>query len=308
MFLLDWLIDSDPAIRWQVLRDLRDADARSIAAEREKVAVHGWGANLLRLQRESGDWGSSDDDPAWSTTLFTLLLLREFGVDPHAPAVRAAIAKVRENVRFEWTPTDSSPLFDGEVEPCINGMALRVACYFGELGLATDRLVDRLLADQLEDGGWNCEAPHNSVRSSFASTLAVLEGLLEYERVAGPDPVVTAARVRGEEYLLERRLFRSLSTGEVVDPAWLEFSFPPRWDYDVLRALDYLRESGPPDDRCGEAIQLLLDKRDSEGRWAVENDGGELFFALDDGESEPSRWNTLRALRVLRWWEQGSRN
>ncbi|MFD1714481.1 hypothetical protein ACFSBZ_08375 [Amnibacterium flavum] len=311
MGLLDWLLDTDPAIRWQVMRDLQDADGRTVAAERAKVATQGWGANLLRLQRATGDWGEGPDEPAWSSTTFTLLLLRHFGVDPQHPAVRVAVDRVRDNVRFVWTETDSSPLFEGEVEACINGMALRLAAYFGELGPAAERLVDRLLREQLEDGGWNCEAPEHSSRSSFASTLAVLEGLLEYERVTGTDPRITAARLRGEEYLLERGLFRSLRTGEVVNPHWLEFSFPPRWDYDILRALDYLRESRPPDERCGEAIQVLLSKRDDDGRWSVENGerGGELFFAIDDGaDSEPSRWNTLRALRVLRWWEQGLRD
>jgi len=163
--------------------------------------------------------------------------------------------------------------------------------------------VERLLGEQLEDGGWNCEAPDNSRVSSFHSTLAVLEGFLEYERAVGPVPAVTVARLRGEEYLLERRLFRSRRTGEVIDPEWTQFSFPTRWYYDVLRGLDYLRATLPgPDERCAEAIEPALQKRQPDGRSLLENPHtGDEHFDMEPGAGQPSRWTTLRALRVLRW-------
>ena len=167
-------------------------------------------------------------------------------------------------------------------------------------------MVARLLGEQLEDGGWNCEAEHGSVRSSFATTINVLEGLLAHERATGGSAESVAARRRGEEYLLERKLFRRRSTGQVVDPAWLQFSFPTRWHYDVLRALEYFRSAGEaPDSRLDEAIDLLRSKRRPDGTWLLENTHpGTVHFALEDGDGRPSRWNTLRALRVLNWYDQ----
>jgi hypothetical protein len=160
--------------------------------------------------------------------------------------------------------------------------------------------------EQLEDGGWNCEVENGSIRSSFATTINVLEGLLAHERATGGSAESIAARRRGEEYLLERRLVRRKSTGEVVNPAWLLFSFPIRWHYDVLRALEYFRSVGDmPDSRMDEAIDLLRSKQQPDGTWLLENTHpGKVHFALEEGDSRPSRWNTLRALRVLRWYER----
>jgi hypothetical protein len=200
-----------------------------------------------------------------------------------------------------------APFFEGEVEPCINGRVLAIGAYFGE---ARDRLVDRLLREQLSDGGWNCNAPP-SRRSSFHTTICVLEGLLEYETAKGLRPDVTGARLRGQEYLLERRLFRSRSTGQIIGTdrktgiktAWTGFSFPTRWHYDILWGLDYLRRAGVArDDRMAEAIDLVGTKRDEHGRWPLENPHpGPVHFEMEGRAGEPSRWNTLRALRVLRW-------
>jgi hypothetical protein len=212
--------------------------------------------------------------------------------------VRKAIAQVRD--RCTWgAEFNDSPFFQGEVEACINGRVLAIGAYFGH---ASDRLVDRLLQDQLSDGGWNCYAPPGH-RSSFHSTICVLEGLLEYERAKGPTPAVTAARERGQEYLLERRLFRSRSTGQIIKPEWTQLSFPTRWHYDILWGLDYLRRAGgEPDDRIGEAVDLVLSKRDRSGRWPLENPHpGPVYFEMEGAAGEPSRWTTLRALRVLRW-------
>lgn len=313
MTIVDWLLDSDPAIRWQVLRDLVDAPADVVAAERARVASEGWGAQLLDLQHD-GQWAGgacfpgryfdephTDEGQPWTSTLPTLELLVELGIHPDAERVRRAIALVRENCRWEHA---GQPFFSGEVEPCINGRTVTIGSYFGE---DVDAIVTRLIGEQLEDGGWNCEAERGSVRSSFASTINVLEGLLAHERATGSSAAI-AARRRGEEYLLERKLFRRKSTGQVVDPAWLDFSFPTRWHYDVLRALEYFRRVGdPPDERADEAIALVRSKRQPDGRWLLENTHpGKVHFALEDGDGRPSRWNTLRALRVLRWYERSS--
>jgi len=312
--VLDWLLDSDPAIRWQVLRDLADAPAEIVAAERARVATEGWGARLLALQGEDGQWAGGALFPAqraksgkgeqpkgqpWNATAYTLVLLRDFGVDPHSGIVRRAVAQVREHCRWEHA---GQPFFSGEVEPCINGMTVVLGAYFDQ---DVDGVVARLLGEQLEDGGWNCEVENGSVRSSFHTTIRVLEGLLAHERATGGSAESIATRRRGEEYFLERRLFRRKSTGTVVDPAWLQFSFPTRWHYDVLRALEYFQAAGdPPDPRVAEAIDLLRSKQQSDGTWLLENTHpGAVHFALEDGDGRPSRWNTLRALRVLRWYE-----
>jgi hypothetical protein len=312
MGVLDWLLDSDPAIRWQVLRDLADAPPEMVAAERARVATEGWGARILALQGEDGLWAGGALFPAqrsglpkgqpWTATAYSLLSLADFGVDPHCDQVRRAVAQVRENCRWEHA---GQPFFSGEVEPCINGMTVVLGVYFGP---NVDGVVARLVGEQLEDGGWNCEAENGSVRSSFHTTIRVLEGLLAHERATGGSAESIAARRRGEEYLLERKLFRRKSTGDVVDPAWLAFSFPTRWHYDVLRALEYFRAVGdPPDRRMDEAIDLLRSKRQSDGTWLLENTHpGAIHFQFDDGDGLPSRWNTLRALRVLRWYEEGN--
>lgn len=313
MAVLDWLLNADPAIRWQVLRDLTATPPEPLAAERARVATEGWGAQLLALQGDDGQWAGGACFPAqsqhwraegqgqpWTSTLPTLQLLWEFGIDPHAPAVRHAIARVQANCRWEHA---NQPFFDGEVEPCINGRTVALGAYFS---VDTSPIVARLLTEQLPDGGWNCEAENGSVRSSFATTINVLEGLLAYERATGGSPQLEVARRRAEEYLLERALLRRKSTGAIVNPAWLQFSFPPRWHYDVLRALDYFRAAGaPPDPRLAEAIQLVRSKRQPEGVWLLENiHSGKVHFALEDGDNRPSRWITLRALRVLRWYDQ----
>jgi transcriptional regulator with XRE-family HTH domain len=369
MNVLEWLLDSDPAIRWQVMRDLTGDSVKAVTAERAKVATEGWGEKLLSLQDSNGQWGTNavpaktptgelpdvatrkllrdlhgvsleemagflavgaatlseweegrpteDDEgiekyrsalawmrnalgtysPKWISTTFTLLLLRDMGLDPASSEARKAVSLVRENSKWEQGGQD---YFDGEVEPCINGMAVAIGSYFGE---NVDGIVERLLGEQLADGGWNCEAERGSIRGSFDTSISVLEGLLEYERANGASASVAEVRRTGEEYLLERRLLRRLSTGEVIDPTWTQFSYPPRWHYDVLRGLDYFRSTGAePDERSAEAIELVETKRQPDGRWLLENTHpGRVHFEMDEGDGKPSRWNTLRAMRVLAW-------
>jgi hypothetical protein len=318
MIVLDWILDSDPAIRWQALRDLAGAPDAVVAAERARVATDGWGARLLALRGEDGQWDggalfparwgeSAGGDPPvenrgqpWTATEPTLSLLHAFGVDPDCGTVRRAVAQVRDHCRWEHA---GQPFFAGEVEPCINGRTVALGVYFGQ---DVEGVVARLVGEQLEDGGWNCEAENGSRRSSFDTTINVLEGLLAHEQATGGSAESVAARRRGEEYLLERKLFRRKSTGDVVNPAYLRCSFPTRWHYDVLRALEYFRAAGdPPDQRVDEAMQVLRSKRQPDGRWPLENTHpGKVHFALEDGDGLPSRWNTLRALRVLSWYEQ----
>jgi hypothetical protein len=298
---LPWLLTSEPAIRWQALRDLGDAPPAAVAVERARVVTEGLGADLLRLQTPDGSW-HKDGTPAWLPTLFSLQLLRATGVEPHAPSVEAAVARLQAGFRWH-EELGGKPFFEGETEPCINGGALALGAYFGH---PSERIVARLLSEQLADGGWNCDAPP-SQRSSFHSTICVLEGLLEYEHAVGAEPRVVGARKRAEQYLLERSLFKRRSTGGVVHPSFLELAFPPRYRYDVLRALDYFRAAGERfEPRLAEALAIVSAKQDTTGRWRLERtDDESLPLPFPEAVGEPSRWNTLRALRVMRWATEG---
>jgi len=300
--VIGWLLDADPSIRWQVMRDLTDTPAEIVDAERSRVAAEGWGRLLLDAQRPDGQWGDGAATPFWWSNLYTLLFLRDLGLDPASPRARTAIDLVRDHVT--WGPGfGDSPFFEGEVEPCINGRVVALGAYFGE---RSDRLVDRLLSEQLADGGWNCEAERGSVRSSFHTTICVLEGLLAFEQAFGATSAVTGARTRAQEYLLERRLLRRLSTGEIIEPAWTQFAFPTLWHYDVLRALDYLRAAGvQPDARVEEAAAIVRDRRQRDGRWLLDvRHRNTLHEELAGTVGAPNRWITLRALKVLDWYER----
>jgi hypothetical protein len=314
--VLDWLLAGDPAIRWQTLHDLTAAPAAEVAAERARVATSGAGAQLLALQGADGRWGDAAWNHGWNSTMHVLLLLRDLGLDPAGDPARRALERVRSGVTWAGCGPEEcagNAFFTGEIEPCINGQVGAAGAYFGQ---AVRGIVDRLLGEQLSDGGWNCDAENGSTRGSFNTTICVLEALLAYEAHAGAHSDVTAARLRGQDYLLERRLFRRRSTGEVIAhdrkqrpdptgaPAWTRFAFPTWWHYDVLRGLDYFRRAGAARDaRMDEAIELVVAKRDREGRWPLEvKYPGDMPLTLDAGTGQPSRWNTLRALRVLDWY------
>ena len=309
-----WLLDSDPSIRWQVMRDLTDAPADEVAAERARVATEGVGARLLALQGADGRWGGTAWNRGWNSTMHVLMLLRDMGLDHASGPARRAVELVRDRVTWQGCGPEEchdNPFFAGEVEPCINGQVAVSGAYFGQ---DVRGLINRLLAEQLSDGGWNCEAENGSTRSSFNTTICVLEALLEYELAFGASPEVTGARLRGQEYLLERRLFRRRSTGEVIErdrkggTAFTRFAFPTWWHYDVLRGLEYLRQAGvAPDKRVAEAIDLVASKRDGDDRWPLEaRYPGVMPVQMDEGEGRPSRWITLRALRVLNWYSGGA--
>src|SRR5436853_586776 len=287
------------------MRDLTDAPADEVTAERARVATEGWGARLLALRREDGLWDTGLSDPEWPS-LLALLMLRDMGLDASSEQARDARDRVRDHAtwhsRGAWHGT---PVLAGEVEPCINARVVEVGSYFGE---SVTGIVERLLGEQMADGGWNCEQENGSTRGSFHTTINVLEGLLEHGRATGGSPEVTAALERGHEYLLERRMLRRLSTGELIDPAFTLFSFPTGWHYDVLRGLDYLRAAGvPPDARVAEAIDLVRSKRDAEGRVPLENPHESemvtarvrgLGFDMDEREGRPKRWHNLRRRRL----------
>lgn len=307
-----WLLDSDPSIRWQAMRDLICAPAEQVAAERARVASEGAGAKLLALQGTGGRWGNAAWNRGWNSTMHVLMLLRDMGLDPACDPARRAVNLVRDRVSWKGCgppECDGNAFFEGEIEPCINAQVAAVGAYFGQ---DVRGIITRLLAEQLPDGGWNCEASNGSTRSSFNTTICVLEALLEYERAVEASPRVIEARLRGQEYLLQRHLFRRLSTGEVIErdrkggSAWTNFAFPTWWHYDVLRGLEYLRGAGVAyDERMAAAIKLVAAKRDGDGLWPLEaRYPGVMPVEMDDGEGRPSRWNTLRALRVFSWFQR----
>jgi hypothetical protein len=315
--VLDWLLDSDPSIRWQVKRDLLDCPEAEWAAERADVETKGWGARLLSYEDEDGQWAGGSFIPSgfdfhewekvgqpWTGTLFSLSQLREFGLDPASGRARRAVELIGLNSRWDHA---GEPYWDGEVEECINGRVVADGAYFG---VDVSPIVGRLVGERLDDGGWNCERINGSARSSFASTINVLEGLLEFESATGGTPDSRAARVSGEEYLLERRLFRRLSTGEPADEQFLSLLHPSRWRYDVLRALSYFYSAGAltgaaPDPRLSEAVDHVRSRRLEDGTWRLDwSLPGRVWFEVDEGVGEPSRWVTLQAMRVLKWCEQ----
>jgi hypothetical protein len=308
MTVIEWLLDSDPAIRWHVMRDLLREPADVVAAERSRVATEGWGARLLALQAPDGLWAGNAFSQDRTDTFHVMEMLRRLGLDPESEQARTAVGRVREHVTWgdgatwelDWA---QNRFFEGEVEPCINGNVVATGSYFR---VDMTPLVDRLLREQLSDGGWNCEVENGATVSSFGTSINVLEGLLAHERAIGGSTTVAEARRRGEAYMLERRMYFRKSTGEIIDLDWLRFSFPTWWHYDVLRGLDYLRDAGvPPDERIADALTVVERQRDPAGRWPLQNvHKGASYFEMEGGEDTPSRWNTLRAMRVLDWAAQ----
>ncbi len=316
--VIDWLLAGDPAIRWQVMRDVLGVPAAEWASERARVETDGWGARLLSREDDDGQWAGGAFVPngfrmrewelvgqPWTATTYALTQLRELGLDPTSQRALRAAELVGVNSRWDH---DGQPYWEGEVEECINGRTVADGAYFG---VDVSPIVARLLGETQPDGGWNCERVNGSVRSSFDTTINVLEGLLEFERRTGGTARSRAAREAGEGFLLERHLFRRRSSSEPVDEHYLSLTYPNRWRYDVLRALDHFRAAGvvtgrEPDPRLNEAIDHVRSRRLADGRWALDRTlPGRTWFQMDDGPGLPSRWITLRALRVLRWWESG---
>jgi hypothetical protein len=308
---IPWLLDGDPAIRWQTLRDLVGAAGRTVGRERNKVAREGWGARLLARQDPEGTWAGGLYSPKWTSTTYTLLLLRDFGLATDNRQARRACTLLLERglqpdggINYgtwaQWTRRG---------ETCITGMVLSLLSYFEYDDDRLDTIAGHLLDQQMPDGGWNCRRPEGATHASVHTTISVLEGLRLYELQRGRRVrAVRAAQRRGREFLLVHRLFRSHRTGEVIKPVFTRFAFPPRWHYDILRALDYFRAvNAPRDQRLADAVDIVRKGRQEDGRWALQHSHkGRTYFELER-PGGPSRWNTLRALRVLEWWDRPAR-
>jgi len=318
---LDWLLDSDPALRWQVERDLVGAPPATWEATRAAIPTTGFGAALLARQDPDGQWdagayfpggfdpsapGAEPGQP-WTATTWTLTTLREWGMDPGPLRDRRTAQLLDEHARWEY---DGLPYWDGEVDCCINAMTLANGLWLGVAEARTERLADWFLEHQLADGGWNCEWVEGSIRSSVHSTLNAVKGLLDHERATGGRPELRTARRRGEEFLLERGLIRRLSTGELLGDWVVEQATPFRWRHTALHALTHLRAAGlhdgtAPDARAAEAVETVLRRRRADGTWVQDAPlPGKVWFATDVNEGEPSRWLTLHATRVLDWWDR----
>ncbi len=312
--VIRWLLDGDPAIRWQTMRDLTDAAKRTVQRERGKVASSGWGARLLARQDPDGRWagGLSSDaglySPKWTSTTYTMLLLRDLGLPHDNRQAKKACALLLDGglQRDGGISYGTWASWTHRGETCVTGMVLSILSYFEYPDVRLDTLAARLLEDQMPDGGWNCRRPAGATHASVHTTISVLEGLRLYELLgAHRSRAVRAAQRRGREFLLEHRLFRSHRTGRIIKPEFTRFSFPPRWHYDILRALDHFRDVDEPRDRrLAESVDIVRRARREDGRWPLQHAyRGKTYFELER-IGAPSRWNSLRALRVLKWWDR----
>ncbi|HEV3137037.1 MAG TPA: hypothetical protein VGZ26_04020 [Pirellulales bacterium] len=309
--VVDWLLDGDPSIRWQTLRDLVGATESTVERERKKIARDGWGARLLAKQNTNGRWASGQTtdsglySPKWISTTYTMLTLRDFGLLPSSRTRKACRVLLDEGLQPDgginygiW----GKWLKRGET--CITGMVLSILSHFECDDDRLDIVADHLLTQQMPDGGWNCQRPMGATHSSVHTTILALEGLRLYESFGGRRvKAVRAAQRRGREFLLQHRLFRSDRTGEIIKPVFIRFAFPPRWHYDILRALDYFQAvDAPRDPRLADAIEIVESTRRDDRRWNLQHSyKGKTYFEMER-LGAPSRWNTLRALRVLKWW------
>jgi hypothetical protein len=299
--VLQWLLAGDPAIRWQVMRDLAGEPAAVWEAERGRVATEGWGTRLLTHQDEGGRWTPRLYGYKWISTTYSMVLLRRMGLPADPRATRACELFLSEGLWHDGGISLSTA--QQRSETCVTGMVLGLLSWFDCGG--GDQLVEFLLECQMADGGWNCEWDRGATHSSFHTTTNVLEGLREYAAAGGRRAAETeAAEQRAREFLLRHRLFRSHRNGSLVDPKMLRLSFPPRWRHDILRSLDYFRSAAaPPDERLADAVAVLVKKRSGDGRWPLQQRyPGRTWFEMEE-VGKPSRWNTLRALRVLDWWQ-----
>ena len=291
----------DPAIRWQVMRDLLDSPVAEVETERARVATTGWGQRLLSYQDGTGTWAGGLYGPKWTSTAYTLLLLARCGLREGTEAARIGVERL-------W---DGAFYYDGALtaaktielpEACITAMYVKLAYSFDYADARVDEAISWLLDNQLADGGWNCDNVRTGdSHSSFHTSISVLEAFAEVHRATG-DSAIDRATASGTEFFLAHRLYKSHRTGEVVDPVMTRFSFPPRWHFDVLRGLDHFQAVGAAwDDRFADAVELLHKKQRTDGSWPLQQrHSGKTWFEMEQ-PGQPSRWNTLRALRVLKW-------
>ncbi len=301
----DWLLSGDPSIRWQAQRDLLGASPDTWLPERRRVGTHGWGARLLAEQAADGTWGGGIYSPKWISTTYSLILLRRLGLERHHPAASKGCRVLLDRGDSDDGGVDLSVGLNRS-ETCITGFVLALVSYFRVTSPRVEEIISYLLREQMPDGGWNCLRYRGATHSSFHTTINVLEGLRLYAKGGGERTrEVEATEGRAREFFLRHALFRSHRTGQVVKAEFTRFSFPPRWHHDVLRTLDYFRDSeNTCDPRLQDPIQLLLRKRRRDGKWPLQNrHPGRTFFEMEK-PGKPSRWNSLRALRVLRWWAE----
>ena len=299
---VEWLLAGDAAIRWQTKRDLLDAPTVEIAAERDLVSTSGWGKQLLDRQDLDGTWANGLYGPKWTSTTYTLLLLRHCGLRPRHPAALRGVERLWDGARYFDGGLTAAISIDAP-EACIVSMYTALARFFGYDDPRVDDATHWLLDNQLDDGGWNCRTVRFGDRhSSFHTTISALEALAEIATSETHRPDIAAALARGREFFLNHRLYRSHRHGAVVHPAFTQLSFPPRWHYDVLRGLDHFASVNAPwDKRYLDALAVLADRQRKDGTWPVQHKHtGKVWFDMETTGS-PSRWNTLRALRVLRW-------
>ncbi len=310
--IFNWLMDGDPVIQYQTLVEFPPFGSNSShlppARARARIPLEGWGARLLSHQREDGTWTDKIYSPKWISTTYSMLLLSRFGMDG-IPQLRKGCRVLIDNGFYKDNGINFWPSW-GRSETCVTGMVLGILSVFGYYDDRVPKLADYLFSQQMDDGGWNCELHNGAVHGSFHTTINVLEGLRLYEKhylPANPHPrhdeQIRESRDKALEFLLQHRLYRSHRTGEIVSRSMTLFSFPTRWFYDVLRALDFAQEvDAPRDERFLDAIQLLEKKRTKTGTWKLQGrHAGKTWFEMEK-PGQPSRWNTLRSLRVLRWW------
>jgi hypothetical protein len=303
--IIEWLLQGDPSIRWQVYADLLDKDEETIRKERKKITTEGWGAKILARQDEAGTWAGALYSPKWTSTTYTLLLLRRLGLDPDNPGAQKGSRILLEKGFARDGGINYWEKYSTQSETCVTGLTLSILAYFNIKDQRLISIAEHLLGVRMEDGGWNCRRPYGATHSSFHTTLIVLEAFREYlQKYEEHKEEILHARDRAVEFLLQHRLYKSHRTGRIVRPQMTQFCFPPRWKYDVMSVLDYLRsENIPKDERMQDAIDLLISRRKKDGTWLLPTPhSGRIFFELEKA-GEPSRINTLRGMRILRWWE-----
>jgi hypothetical protein len=300
---ISWLLDGDPSIRWQLKKDLLDLSPEVWLEERHRVAFEGWGKQLLNLQDDDFMWGRGLYSPKWISTHYTLMLLKRMGIPPDNIQAKKACKLLIDRGAYK----DGGINFFASMkhsETCVSGMVLSLSAYFNISDERIKNLVSFLLNQQMKDGGWNCESFNGATHSSLHTTISVLEGLWEYEKMnLQKCQECSEARLRAHEFILQHRLFKSDKSGNVIKSQFTRITFPPRWYYDILRALDYFQEcQAEKDDRFQDAIDLLI-KKEKNGRWPMQSPHpGKVYFVMEEA-GKPSRWNTLRALRVMKWWK-----
>ena len=303
--LIKWLLEGDVAIQYQVHRDLLNNDKKKL---QKSIATQGWGLQFLSKRNPDGHWGQRFYQPKWISTHYTLLDLRNLCIVPNQPQIKESIQKIIKYERCEdggINPAGSGRKSDA----CINGMFLNYACYFETSEDQLHPIIDFILSQKMVDGGFNCRlnrAPKKPVHSSLHTTLSMLEGIAEYEKNGYSYRLKEILEVKKSsiEFILCHQLFLSDRTGKIIHPAFLKFPYPRRWKYDVLSALDFFQYSNTPwDKRMQPAIDLLLKKRNKNGTWNVQaKHPGKLHFEMEKA-GKPSRWNTLRALRILKYFK-----